>query len=46
MTFQVNGGTLVVNHKTKVPGYKQDVWFRKEYITNTIDIKNLIKNIE
>ena len=42
-TIQVNGGTLAVTHKATVPGYKQDVWFIKYYITNIIALKNLIK---
>ena len=43
MTVQVNGSTLVVTHKATVPIYKQDVWFIKDDITNTIALKNLIK---
>ena len=43
MTVQGNSGTLAVTHKAKVPGYKQDVWFSKYDITNTIALKNFIK---
>ena len=43
MTVQGNVGTLSVTHKATVNGYKQDVWFRKEVITNIISLKNLIK---
>ena len=43
MTVNGNGGTLEVNHKATVPGYKQYFWFSKDTITNVLDIKNLIK---
>ena len=33
----------MVTHKATVTGYKQDVWFKKYAITNTISLKNLIK---
>ena len=46
ITVQGNGGTLAVTHKETVPGYKQDVWFSKDSITNTINLKKRIKNIE
>ena len=41
--LQGNGGTIAVTHKATVRGYKQDVWFRKDAITNIISLKNLIK---
>ena len=43
MKVQGNGGTLVVTRKTTVPGYKQDVWFSKDAITNIISLKILIE---
>ena len=46
MTVQGNGGTLAVTHKATVLGYKQDLWFRKYYITNIIALKNLIKQYQ
>ena len=46
MTLKVNGGTLAFTHKAKVPGYKQDVWFSKDAITNIIALKNLIKKYQ
>ena len=46
MTVKGNGGTLVVNHKTTVPGYKQDVWFRKYAITNIIAPNKMINQYQ
>ena len=43
MKVNVNGCTLAVAHKTTVTGYKQDVWFSKESITNTLSLKTFIK---
>ena len=42
MTVQGNGGTLGVTRKATVTGYKQDVWFSKDSINNTISLKNFI----
>ena len=46
MKVKGNGITLAVTHKATVTGYKQDVWFRKYYITNIIALKNLIKKYQ
>ena len=46
MASQVNGGTLAANHNATLPRYKQDVWFSKYAITNTITLKNWLSNIE
>ena len=43
MKVQGNDSTLAVTHQANVPGYKQDVWFRKDAITNIISLKKLIK---
>ena len=43
MTVQGNGYTPAVNHKSRVPGYKQYAWFSKYTITNIFSLKNLIK---
>ena len=43
MTVQVYGGNLEVTHKATGPGYKQYFWYRKYYITNIMDLKQLIK---
>ena len=29
LKLQVNGGTLLVNHRSNIPGYDQTVWFSK-----------------
>ena len=42
MKLQGNGSILAVIHKATVPGYKQDVWFIRDAITNIIALKNLI----
>ena len=42
-TVQVNGDTLAVTHRAKVSGYKQDVWFSKDAITNIFATKILIR---
>ena len=43
MTVQGNDVTIAVTHKSKVPGYKQDLWFIKDSTTNVFSTKNLIR---
>lgn len=43
MRIASNGGSLLVNQKAKVPGYRQAVWFSKNALTNILSLKNLIK---
>ena len=42
MKVQGNGDTLVFTRSTEMPGYKQDLWFIKDAITEIIALKNLI----
>ena len=46
MIVKGNGVTLAFIHKAKVPRYKQYVWFRKNAITNIMNIKTLLNNIK
>ena len=46
MKVQGNGGTLVVTCKATVPGYKQDLLFIKDAITNIISLKKLINQYQ
>ena len=41
--MRVNGSSLAVTHRSTVTGYKQDLWFRKDYITNIIGLGNFMK---
>ena len=41
--MRVNGGSLAVTHRSTVTGYKQDLWFRNDYITNIIGLVNFMK---
>jgi len=43
MRLKSNGGTMVVTHKAKMPGYHKTVWFSKRVITNIIALRNLIE---
>jgi hypothetical protein len=43
MRLKSNGGTMMVSHKATMKGYKSDVWFSKDAITNNIALSNLIK---
>jgi hypothetical protein len=43
MRLQSNGGSMTVNHKTTMAGYKKKVWFSKDTITNIIAFSNLIQ---
>ena len=43
MQLKNNGGTMTVSHKAKIKGYKNDVWFSEDAITNIIALSNLIK---
>jgi hypothetical protein len=43
MRLKSNGGTMMVSHKATMKGYKSDVWFSKDAITNIIALSNLIK---
>ena len=45
-TVQSNGDTLAVTHRATLPGYKQDVWFSKDAITNIFAIKILIRQYQ
>ena len=46
MKFQGNGGTLAVTNKETVTGYKQNLWFGKDTITNIIFLKTWLSNID
>jgi hypothetical protein len=44
MQLQSNGGgSMTVNHKATMAGYKKKVWFSKDAITNIIALSNLIQ---
>jgi hypothetical protein len=43
MRLKSNGGSMLVNHKATVPGYKKEVWFSTRAITNIIALSNLIQ---
>jgi hypothetical protein len=43
MRLQSNGGSMTVNHKATMAGYKKKVWFSKDAITNIIALSNLIQ---
>jgi hypothetical protein len=43
MRLQSNGGSMTVNHKATIEGYKKKVWFSKDAITNIIALSNLIQ---
>jgi hypothetical protein len=43
MRLKSNGGTMMVDSKATMSGYKSDVWFSKSAITNIIALSNLIK---
>jgi hypothetical protein len=43
LKLQSSSGTMTVHHKAKMQGYKKDVWFSKNAITNIIALRNLIK---
>ena len=43
MRLKSNGGSMVVNEKATIPGYKKEVWFSTKAITNIIALSNLIK---
>ena len=38
-----NGGTMVVNHKSKMVGYHKKIWFSKREITDIIALSNIIQ---
>ena len=38
-----NGGKMLITHKAQVDCYKTHVWFDQKYITDLIDLKNIIK---
>ena len=38
-----NGGSMLVTHKAKMPGYHKNVWFSKKAIANIVALSNLIK---
>ena len=42
MHLQSKGGNMITTNKTKVAGYKTNVWFDQKYITNLITLNNLI----
>jgi hypothetical protein len=43
MTLKSNGGTMTIDHRAKISGYDEQVWFSKDAITNIIALSNLIK---
>ena len=38
-----NGEILLVNHRSKIPGYDQTTWFSKKAITNILSLNNITK---
>ena len=42
MQLQSNGGTMTVNRKATLPGYKKRVWYNTNAITNILSLQNLI----
>jgi ribosomal protein L15 len=43
MRLKSNGGSMVVTHKAKMPGYHRPVWFSKKAIANILALRNLIQ---
>jgi hypothetical protein len=43
MRLKSNSGTMVVTHKSTMPGYNKDVWFSTRAITNIIALSILIQ---
>jgi len=43
MRLKSNSGSMLVNEKATIPGYKKKVWFSTKAITNIIALSNLIK---
>ena len=43
LRLQSNVGTLVVNQRSKMPGYKINMWFSNKAITNIVSLKNVVK---
>ena len=43
MRLRSNGGSMLVTHKAKMPGYNKNVWFSKKAIANIVALSNLIK---
>ena len=43
LKVQGNCGTLLVNHRSNIPGYDQTTWFDNKAITNIVSLKNIIK---
>ena len=43
LRVQINGGTLLVNQQSDMPGYNINIWFRNKAITNIVSLKNVIK---
>ena len=43
LQVQGNGVTLLVNHRSNIPGYNQTKWFSKKKITNRVSPKNTTK---
>ena len=42
MQLQSNGGTMTVNRKATLPGYKKRVWYNTNTITNILSLRHLI----
>ena len=43
MQLQSNGGTMTVNCKATLPGYKKRVWNKTNAITNILSLRHLIE---
>jgi hypothetical protein len=43
MRLQSNGGRMTATQKATMPGYKKQVWYSKDAITNIIALSNLIQ---
>ena len=38
-----NGGTMLVNLRSKIPGYDQTMWFSNKEITKIVSLKDMTK---
>ena len=43
MRLQINGGNMLITHKSQVSSYNPHVFFYQKAITNLISLKNIIK---
>ena len=43
MQLRTNAGTMLVNHRATIPGYKKKVWFSTRAIADIVALTNLIQ---